>query len=148
MNLPNWNQIADRVLQNELLTREESLAILNAPDVVILEQLAAAYRVRHHSFGNRVRLHFLLNAQSGLCPEDCHYCSQSKISMAEIEKYPLLSQEKILDAAERAAQLKAGTFCMVISGRSLLSRFLVVFWRRCGRLRQIIILKFVLVWVC
>lgn len=118
MNLPNWNQIADRVLQNELLTREESLAILNAPDVVILEQLAAAYRVRHHSFGNRVRLHFLLNAQSGLCPEDCHYCSQSKISMAEIEKYPLLSQEKILDAAERAAQLKAGTFCMVISGRS------------------------------
>ena len=118
MNLPNWNQIADRSLSGEVLSREESLAVLNAPDLVILEQLAAAYRVRHNSFGNRVRLHFLLNAQSGLCPEDCHYCSQSKISMAEIEKYPLLSQEKILGAAERAAQLKAGTFCMVISGRS------------------------------
>ncbi len=118
MNLPNWNRIADRSLSGELLSREESLAVLNAPDVVLLEQLAAAYRVRYHSFGNRVRLHFLLNAQSGLCPEDCHYCSQSKISMAEIEKYPLLSQEKILDAAQRAAQLKAGTFCMVISGRS------------------------------
>jgi biotin synthase len=118
MNLPNWNLFADRSLSGELLTREESLAVLNAPDVVILEQLAAAYRVRHQSYGNRVRLHFLLNAQSGLCPEDCHYCSQSKISMAEIEKYPLLSQEKILGAAERAAQLKAGTFCMVISGRS------------------------------
>lgn len=118
MNLPNWNQIADRSLSGELLSHEECLAVLNAPDVVILEQLAAAYRVRYHSFGNRVRLHFLLNAQSGLCPEDCHYCSQSKISMAEIEKYPLLSQEKILDAAQRAAQLKAGTFCMVISGRS------------------------------
>lgn len=118
MNLPNWNQVADRSLSGAVLSREESFAVLNAPDVVILEQLAAAYRVRYHSFGNRVRLHFLLNAQSGLCPEDCHYCSQSKISMAEIEKYPLLSQEKILGAAERAAQLKAGTFCMVISGRS------------------------------
>lgn len=118
MNLPNWNQIAERSLSGELLTREESLAVLNATDTVLLEQLAAAYQVRYHSFGNRVRLHFLLNAQSGLCPEDCHYCSQSKISMAEIEKYPLLSQEKILGAAERAANLKAGTFCMVISGRS------------------------------
>ena len=118
MNLPNPNLLAERSLSGELLTREESRAVLNAPDTVLLEQLAAAYRVRHHSFGNRVRLHFLLNAQSGLCPEDCHYCSQSKISMAEIEKYPMLSQEKIIAAAERAAQLKAGTFCMVISGRS------------------------------
>ncbi len=118
MNLPNPNLLAERSLSGELLTREESRAVLNAPDTELLEQLAAAYRVRHHSFGNRVRLHFLLNAQSGLCPEDCHYCSQSKISMAEIEKYPMLSQEKIIAAAERAAQLKAGTFCMVISGRS------------------------------
>jgi len=118
MNLPNWNLLASRSLSGELLTREEAHAVLLAPDTVLLEQLAAAYRVRHHYWGNRVRLHFLLNAQSGLCPEDCHYCSQSKISMAEIEKYPLLSQEKILGAAERAAHLKAGTFCMVISGRS------------------------------
>jgi biotin synthase len=65
-----------------------------------------------------VRLHFLLNAQSGLCPEDCGYCSQSKVSAAEIEKYPMLARERILDAAERAARLKAGTFCMVISGRT------------------------------
>ena len=60
----------------------------------------------------------LLNAQSGLCPEDCHYCSQSKISGAEIEKYPLMATEKIVAAADRAHQLKAGTFCMAISGRS------------------------------
>jgi biotin synthase len=114
----NWNLLALRSLGGELLTRDEAKAVLNAPDEVLLEQLAAAYRVRRHYWGNRVRLHFLLNAQSGLCPEDCHYCSQSKISHAEIEKYPLLAQEKILQAADRAAQLKAGTFCFVISGRS------------------------------
>jgi len=40
-----------------------------------------------------------------------------KISTAEIEKYPLLAKEKILNAAEHAVmKLKAGTFCMVISG--------------------------------
>src|ERR687885_914357 len=116
--LPNWNLLAERSLAGELLTREEALAVLRAPDEVLLDQLAAAHRVRRHFWGNRVRLHFLLNAQSGLCPEDCGYCSQSKVSAAEIEKYPMLAREKILDAADRAARLKAGTFCMVISGRT------------------------------
>jgi len=116
--LPNWNLLAEKSLASELLTREEALAVLRAPDEVLLDQIAAAYRVRRHYWGNRVRLHFLLNAQSGLCPEDCHYCSQSKISTAQIEKYPLLAKEEILDAADRAKKLKAGTFCLVISGRS------------------------------
>jgi biotin synthase len=118
LTTPTWNTLADRSLAGELLTRAEALAVLQAGDEVLLEQIAAAARVRRHYWGNRVRLHYLLNAQSGLCPEDCHYCSQSKISTAEIEKYPLMAKDKILDAAKRAAELKAGTFCMVISGRS------------------------------
>jgi biotin synthase len=124
----NWNRLADLSLTGDRLSRADALAVLRAPDEELLEQLAAAYRVRRQYWGNRVRLHYLLNAQSGLCPEDCHYCSQSKISTAEIEKYPLLAKEKILEAAGRAAELKAGTFCMVISGRSpsesVFSRFL------------------------
>ncbi|MGB3788175.1 MAG: biotin synthase BioB [Phormidesmis sp.] len=116
--LMDWHQLANKALAKQLLTRAEALAVLQAPDAEILDQLGAAYRVRRHYWGNRVRLHFLLNAQSGLCPEDCHYCSQSKISSAEIEQYPLMATEKIVAAAERAYQMKAGTFCMAISGRS------------------------------
>ena len=115
---PDFNAIAELSLAGELIDRATAKSILQAPDLVLLEQLAAAYKVRHHYWSNRVRLHFLLNAQSGLCPEDCNYCSQSKISAAEIEKYPLIAQEKIIQAADRAAELKAGTFCMAISGRS------------------------------
>lgn len=118
VDCPNWNDLADRALSGKQITRAEAQAVLRAPDHMLLEQLAAAYRVRRHYWGNRVRLHFLLNAQSGLCPEDCHYCSQSKISTATIEKYPLLAKEKILAAAGRAAELQAGTFCLVLSGRS------------------------------
>jgi len=116
--LPNWNAFADRALAGECLSRDDARAVLLAPDDLLLGQLAAAYRVRRHYHGNRVRLHMLLNAQSGLCPEDCGYCSQSSVSVAEIEKYPLLARERILAAAGRAARLKAGTFCLVISGRS------------------------------
>jgi biotin synthase len=116
--LSDWQGMADRALAGLELTRAEALAVLRAGDDALLDQLAAAYRVRRATWGNRVRLHYLLNAQSGLCPEDCGYCSQSKISAAEIEKYPMLAKERILEAADRAAQLKAGTLCMVISGRS------------------------------
>ena len=105
-----WQQLADQALAGEVLTRQAALAVLQAPDDVILDQLAAVYRARRHYWSNRVRLHFLLNAQSGLCPEDCHYCSQSKISGADIEKYPLMAKQSILAAAERAHEMKAGTF--------------------------------------
>ena len=65
-----WQQLANQALSGETIARQDALAVLSAPNDVILDQLAAAYRVRRHYWGNRVRLHFLLNAQSGLCPED------------------------------------------------------------------------------
>ncbi len=115
---PDWSEFARRSLAGDTLTREESRAVLASSDESLLDMLAGAYRVRRHYWGNRVRLHFLCNAQSGLCPEDCHYCSQSSVSESEIDKYPMLAREKILEAAGRAAALKAGTFCLVISGRA------------------------------
>jgi biotin synthase len=115
---PDWSEFASRSLAGEMLTREESRTVLASSDESLLDMLAGAYRVRRHYWGNRVRLHFLCNAQSGLCPEDCHYCSQSSVSESEIDKYPMLAREKILEAAGRAAALKAGTFCLVISGRA------------------------------
>ncbi len=114
----DWQRMADIALAGDMISREDAHAVLNAPDELLLDQLAAAYRVRRQYWGNRVRLHFLLNAQSGLCPEDCGYCSQSSISSADIEKYPMMAQERIMEAADRAAELNAGTLCMVISGRA------------------------------
>jgi len=59
----------------------------------------------------------LMNAKSGLCPEDCHYCSQSSVSTAPIDKYPLVSREKLLEGAVKAKAAGAVRFCMVNSGR-------------------------------
>ncbi len=112
-----WFDLADRVLHGHELTDSQALEILAAPDEEILDLLAAAYRIRHHYFGNRVKLNYLVNAKNGLCPEDCHYCSQSKDSDAPLEKYRLMTQEQIIEKAEHAASLHAGTCCIVISGR-------------------------------
>ena len=58
-----------------------------------------------------------MNAKSGLCPEDCGYCSQSKVSDAEIPRYNLLSAPKLLEGARLAAERQSKTFCIVISAR-------------------------------
>lgn len=112
-----WHALADRVLEGHTLTLDEGLAVLEAPDEELLDLLAAAYRVRREQFGRSVQLYFLMNAKSGLCPEDCGYCSQSKVSEAEIPRYNLLNAQKLMDGARRAAEQQAKTYCIVISGR-------------------------------
>ena len=113
-----WHSLADQVLSGVPATSEQAIAVLRAPDEEILDLLGAAYRLRLAAFGKTVQLYVLMNIRSGLCPEDCGYCSQSRVSSADIPKYPLLPDEKILEGAEQAARWGACTFCMVASGRS------------------------------
>jgi biotin synthase len=113
----DWMALANQVLAGYRLSEPEALAVLRSPDEELLELLSAAYRIRRRWFGNTVQLYFLMNAKSGLCPEDCHYCSQSKVSEAEIPKYNILSRDKLLDGARLAAERGSKTYCIVISAR-------------------------------
>ena len=112
-----WDNLAGRVLDGHVLTIEESLAVLRSPDEHLPSLLAAAYSVRRRRFGNTVQLYFLMNAKSGLCPEDCGYCSQSKVAESDIPRYNLLSEKKLLDGARVAAERRSKTYCIVISAR-------------------------------
>jgi biotin synthase len=113
-----WSRWAADVLAGKAIDRSQALAILNANDDQLMDILSAANRIRTHYFGKTVQLYFLMNAKSGLCPEDCHYCSQSKVSDAPIPKYTILSREKLLDGARVAAERQSKTYCIVISGRA------------------------------
>jgi len=121
-NSLSWQEMADAVLQGETISREDALRIVNAPDDQVLTILDAAYRVRRHYFGHSVQLYYLKNAKSGLCPEDCNYCSQSKISDAPVEKYAMLNAERLLEGARLAAESQARTYCIVASGRGPTNR--------------------------
>lgn len=113
----NFESLSEKSLRLEILDRDEMISVLHAPDERLPELLDAAFRVRRHYFGKRVQIHVLMNAKSGLCPEDCHYCSQSSVSKAPIDKYPLLPRERLLDGAIRAKEAGAIRYCMVNSGR-------------------------------
>lgn len=113
----DWVELAENVLFGHKITYEEAAAILDCPDEELLLLLHGAYKIRKAFYGNKVKLNMIMNVKSGYCPENCSYCSQSSVSTAPINKYPLLSKEAILEGAKRAQELKAGTFCIVASGR-------------------------------
>lgn len=107
-----------KALNKETLTSDECLDVLSFPDDQILLLLQAAYDVKKHFVGDTIQVQMLMNAKSGHCSEDCHYCSQSCVSKAEIEKYPLQSVQKLLDGAKKAKDTNAIRFCMALSSIS------------------------------
>jgi len=113
----NFHSLADKALQGIIPEREELKAVLNASEEQLPELISAAFKVRHHYYGKRVQIHVLQNAKSGLCPEDCHYCSQSSVSDAPIDRYPFMSKEKLVENAKQAKAAGAVRFCIVNNGR-------------------------------
>ncbi|MGQ7865343.1 biotin synthase BioB [Bacillus sp. WC2502] len=114
----SWEAIAEKALKNERITLQEGLDILEADDRELLSMMHAAYQVRFHFFQNKVKLNMIFNAKSGYCPENCGYCSQSIISKASVERYTMLDQKTIVAGAREALNRKAGTYCIVASGRA------------------------------
>lgn len=84
--------------------------------------MAAASRLRERHFGRQVSFCVITNAKSGLCSEDCAYCSQAATSRGEVPRYPLPPQEELVAAAAQAAGAGASRFSLVTSGRGLSSR--------------------------
>jgi len=115
--MSEYDAYATRALSGGALERHEAMAVLRAPDDDLRALLLAAFRVREHHFGRRVKLAMLRNARSGLCPEDCHYCSQSAVSKADIDTYQLLPFEQLVAGADAAVVRGARRYCMVTSGR-------------------------------
>src|SRR4030042_7002786 len=132
----NYQDLEWMALQGLPLTRDQCYAVLHSPEGAILELLQAAFRVREKYFGRKVTIHFLLNAKSGLCPEDCTYCSQSALSHADIQKYPMLDEERILKGAHLARAAKAKRYCIVTSGRAPTQRELERIYRVVSRIKQ------------
>jgi len=111
------DSLAGKALNRELPTREEALAVLATGDDELLDVVAAAFRVRRQFFGRRVKLNYLVNIKSGLCPEDCFYCSQRVGSAADVLKYTWLKTDEVVASAAAGVAGGARRVCLVASGR-------------------------------
>ena len=73
----SWSAIADRAIEHRGIDRDDAHAVVHASDDDLLPIMQAAFRVRRHFHGRQVKVHRLRNAKSGICPEDCSFCSQA-----------------------------------------------------------------------
>ncbi|MBC7296620.1 MAG: biotin synthase BioB [Dietzia sp.] len=111
-----WHELADRILDGGAIDATEALAVLDSSDAELMEVVAAASRLRFEHFGNKVKVNYLVNLKSGLCPEDCFYCSQRLNSTAGILRYTWLNTEEAVTAAKAGIAAGASRVCLVASG--------------------------------
>lgn len=113
----NPAELAERVLAGTPVTPDEALDLLRTDDPGMLDLVAAAARLRREHFGMTVKVNYLVNLKSGLCAEDCGYCSQRLNAGTDILKYSWLSPEQAVEQAEYGIKGGASRVCLVASGR-------------------------------
>lgn len=112
-----FDDLAEQVLAGTRIDAEQALALLRSDDADLLPLVAAAGRLRREHFGNTVKVNYLVSLKSGLCPEDCGYCSQGVGSTADVLKYSWLKPDEALAQATAGLRGGASRVCMVSSGR-------------------------------
>jgi biotin synthase len=110
------NTILRNYFDTETISRSEAMEILDVADDSLPHLLSAVYSVRKKYKGNTVGIQILTNARSGNCSQNCAYCAQSRDSAADIDKYRLVSYEKLLNDGRVARDKNLSRHCIGLSG--------------------------------
>ncbi|OPY88425.1 MAG: Biotin synthase [Syntrophaceae bacterium PtaU1.Bin231] len=132
----DWRQFSQSIMEGRPPAPDEALAVLESPDDELLAVLDAAFAIRRRYFGRDVSLHVIRNAKSGMCTEDCSFCSQSAVSQSGIRTYRMQSADEIIDGAREAHKLTAVRYCIVISGKSPTDKELDIVCDAARRIKQ------------
>ena len=119
MGLTHITSLEERVLNGGTVSEAEALSLIRLEGEDIHNLMASANRIRHHFKGNSVNLCSIVNAKSGLCPEDCSFCGQSAHFETKAPVYDMIEPEKIVEAARKAKEMKSREFSIVTSGKAI-----------------------------
>ena len=113
--------LLDTCVDGNQLTEEQALACCSLQPEELPSLFAAATQVRERAFKHNVSLCSIVNAKSGLCPENCSFCAQSAHHATSVAQYPLLDEQTLLDGARAAAANGSGCYGIVTSGSGIRS---------------------------
>ncbi len=110
--------VKEKLLDREVpITFEEALILTDLPKNEVPDLISLARKVTLKYKGDGVFLRSIISAQTGNCPEDCSFCSQSAHFDTEVQAHPLMATNRILKAAQQAERMGAMDFCIVISAK-------------------------------
>ncbi len=119
MNRVKTVELEERVLAGHNLTEDEALTLIHLGGEEVYDLISSANRIRRRFKGNKVNLCSIVNAKSGLCPEDCTFCAQSAHFETKAPVYDMIEPERIVEAAKKAKAMHSREFSIVTSGSSV-----------------------------
>jgi len=109
--------IKSKILNLQPITKDEAILLVNYNPKEELYNLAD--EIRLHFKGNQFDMCSITNASSGLCKEDCKWCSQSTVFEAKVQQYETIDKEYAVNIALENANLGVHRYSLVTSGRGI-----------------------------
>lgn len=112
-----WNCVADAyaVLEGREVSRALADELAGVEGEAVLDLVSLANKVRN-AFSPGMHICTILNARSGRCGEDCRFCAQSAHHTAQVDEYPLLAADRIVERARVCYESGVRHFGIVTSG--------------------------------
>ncbi len=111
--------LRDRILSGGQISSDEAMSLADLDDDAREELYEAAEAINRRFQSNRFDSCSIINARSGRCPENCHWCAQSAHYPTRIDTYPLVDHDTCLSMARLNRRLGIRRFSFVTSGRAL-----------------------------
>ncbi len=117
-----FDKLMNKAIKTKDVSEKEALELYEQGKKDPFGLMARASKIREHSKGNAVNLCGIVNAKSGVCPENCRFCAQSAHYHTDAPVYPLISAEEIADKGRLAKENGAHMFSIVTSGTRIVTQ--------------------------
>lgn len=113
-------KMAEKIIHDHgELTYEQAMALATAGPDQTMDLIALAGKIRQHCMTTRFFKCAIINAKSGMCPEDCAFCAQSAHHRTDVDTYELLSADRLEQTGLEMAAAGATNYSIVTSGTAL-----------------------------
>lgn len=109
--------LATRIVHGHVPSAEELAPIATAPDTSVGALFPGVAVLRAQTAPRGIQLCSICNVKSGLCSEDCLFCTQSRGSAARIDVHSLLDADEMADFLVTHSREPLNRAALVSSGR-------------------------------
>ena len=111
------SECLENVLAGAGISADAASALFDLPDESLGSLSEAANLITRRFNGDAVDVEQLANIKKNACSEDCAFCAQSALFKTGIDTYSLPPAEVVVEAARRARDDGADSYCLVAAWR-------------------------------
>ncbi len=134
MSIQKINELVEKIEKGQSITREDAEFIINIKNSEIVPLLWGADHIRRKFFGSKIVNCAIVNAKCGACSEDCSFCAQSAKYNTDVNAYPLLDKETLVNSVVDSEKNDINNFGFVTSGRGITKKDIAII---CDSIREL-----------